>query len=49
MSEVTKPTLDSAKALVRNDPDARFAAMLAAVFAFSAGFAFGFVIGSKGS
>jgi hypothetical protein len=41
-----KPSLTSARDAVRDDPHARFAALLAAVFAFSAGFAAGVVIGA---
>ena len=44
---MAKPTISDAVERVRNDPDARFAVMLAATFAFSIGFAFGFNLGAK--
>ncbi|MFO8076798.1 MAG: hypothetical protein ACQETV_06780 [Actinomycetota bacterium] len=40
------PTIAGALQAVREDPDARFAALLAGVFAFALAFALGFVIGS---
>lgn len=44
---MSKPTVDRAIARVRTDPEARFAALLAAVFAFSLGFVVGFLIGGS--
>jgi hypothetical protein len=46
--QMQRPTIESAVERVRTDPDARFAAILAAVFAFSAGFVFGFLMGQIG-
>jgi enoyl-CoA hydratase/carnithine racemase len=43
-----RPTINTAVDRVRTDPDARFATILAAVFAFSAGFVFGFLMGQLG-
>lgn len=40
------PTFAGALRAVREDPDARFAALLAGVFAFALAFAMGFVIGT---
>ena len=40
------PTFAGALQAVREDPDARFAALLAGVFAFALAFAMGFVIGT---
>ena len=47
MRKRSQPTLDRAIAKVRTDPNARFAALLAAAFAFSLGFAFGFTMGTR--
>ncbi|GEM_PF-2977472 len=43
----TQPTLHGALDAVRRSNDARFAALLAGVFAFSIGFAAGVVIGER--
>ncbi len=40
------PTFAGALQAVREDPDARFAALLAGVFAFALAFALGFAIGT---
>ncbi len=40
------PTFAGALQAVREDPDARFAALLAGVFAFALAFAMGFAIGT---
>ena len=47
MRKQSKPTIGRAIAKVRTDPHARFAALLAGVFAFSLGFALGFAIASQ--
>ena len=47
MRKHSKPTIGRAIAKVRTDPNARFAALLAAAFAFSLGFAFGFTMGTR--
>ena len=47
MRKRSQPTIGRAIAEVRTDPNARFAALLAAAFAFSLGFALGFAIASQ--
>jgi hypothetical protein len=47
VAKSAKPSFGEALAVVRSNPDARFAALLAGVFAFSAGFVAGMVIGTR--
>jgi len=42
-----KPTPEGAIRIIRTDPDARLAVVVAAAFAWSMGFALGFLIGER--